>query len=264
MSNKNKPTDIPADDSLNPTKASTGQSTRSKKSKKEVESGCQNLFKQESSEDGRVQNPKGTWTSFDIKQKSPGLYSKKSLTNKNISTKNSSDTTINLLERPEVALVSTLFQMLDEKHSIGVRRVRTLQKKFQESYAKGEIKFDHPIHRSDVDKEPTLAFLTYEKFNTWLASINRPERVVPPKPMERAKHGDNQEAQRRAILNAIREHGEDPLNLPKIKAPTPTIKKTIKDAFLNDRSNKLFTSEGVFNERWKGLLNEKQIKYRPH
>jgi len=264
MSKKNTPTDIAAYDSQNYNKTSTGQTTRSKKSRKEVESGHQNMFEQESSEDGRVQNPKGVWTSFEIKQKSPGLYSKKSQTNKNSPTKNSSDTDINLLERPEVALVSTLFQMLDEKHSMGVRRIRTLQKKFQESYAKGEIKFDHPVHRSDVDEEPTLAFLTYEKFNTWLASINRPERVVPPKAMERAKHGDNEEAQKRAILNALREHGEDPMNLPKIKAPTPTIKKTIRDSFVNDRSNKLFTSAGVFNERWKDLLKEKQIKYRPH
>ncbi len=201
---------------------------------------------------------KGQWVTFDPKGQNSAEYVSTTQAKRQKVIK-SGTTEIDFVERPDVQLVSVLFQMLAEQHSLSVRTVRALQKKLSEAVHKGAVIFDHPIHRTAETKEPTLAFLSYTKFNQWLASIGTLERITAPKPLARQAHGDNRAAQKKAILNLIRQLGQDPERLPPFVPPKPTIKKTVRETLMR-HPNHLFGSAGVVNEVWQICRDEGLIK----
>lgn len=64
--------------------------------------------------------------------------------------------------------------------------------------------------------------------------------------------------QETAILNALRECGYDPLNLPQPPQGKAGVKKEARDNLVNTQ---LFISRKVFDDKWQQLLTEVKIKY---
>lgn len=201
---------------------------------------------------------RGQWLTFDPKDRNFAEYRLSEPAEKNEELK-LDEGKLDLSEKPDVKLVSVLFQMLAQEHSLRVQTVRSLQKKLAEAVHNGTVIFDHPIHRTDDAEKPVLAYLSYQKFNEWLALIGRPERITVPEPLQRQTHGSNKLEQEKVVLTLIRKLGEDPKRLPVFKPPKSTIKKVVRDTIMKTKSNQLFMSEGVVNETWarlrqKGLI----------